>query len=145
MTIHRNQPQIIFNAFYERTKELSAGPEKEVLTKLLSLFGANLIVKNYLGCLYQGFIAHDSNSTLSAADLYQNGILSILPTLKNEAIGLIDSIAFPDFITDSPLGMSDGEIYKNLQKAIFQGPAVFERPSWYKDVVQIKSYVKSKL
>lgn len=135
----------VFNAFYERTLELPAGPEKDVLTKLLSLFGAKLIVKNYLGCLYQGFIAHDSNSAPSAADLYQTGILNLLPTLKDEAVGLIDSIAFPDFITDSPLGMSDGEIYKNLQKALFQGPGVFERPEWYKDVVQFNSYVKSKL
>lgn len=98
-----------------------------------------------MGCLYQGFIVQDPNSTHTAADLYEKGILNLLPVLKDEAVGLIDSIAFPDFITDSPLGMSDGDIYKNLQQAIFQGPGVFERPEWYQDVIQFKSYVKSKL
>lgn len=75
--------------------------------KLLSLYGANLIVNNYIGMLFEGgFI----QSNTSALDIYQNGIIALLPVIKNDAVGLIDAIAFPDFIINSPLGMSDGEV-----------------------------------
>lgn len=75
--------------------------------KLLSLYGANLIVTLYIATLYEGgFIPANSK----AADLYQAGILNILPIIKNDAVGLVDAIAFPDFIINSPLGQSDGEV-----------------------------------
>lgn len=89
-------------------RELEKGPESDVLSKMLSLYGANLIVKNYLGVLYEGgFI---ESSQVAAGDLYHEGILSLLPQIKDEAIGLVDSVAPPDFILNSPLGMSDGKV-----------------------------------
>lgn len=89
-------------------RELESGPEADVLSKLLSLYGANLIVKNYLGVLYEGgFIA---SSKIAAGDLYREGILNLLPQIKDEAISLIDAVAPPDFIINSPLGMSDGKV-----------------------------------
>ena len=112
----------------------------------MSLFGANLIVQKYLGILYQGgFIVNNTTSSETAADLYQRGVLELLPVLKDEAISLIDAIAFPDFINNSPLAASDGEIYKNLKSSIYQDKGVFERPEWYKDIVHFESYVKPKL
>lgn len=90
-------------------RELEKGPESDVLSKLLSLFGANLIVKNYLGVLYEGgFI--ESSGQVAAGDLYHEGILNLLPQIKDEAISLVDSVAPPDFILNSPLGMSDGKV-----------------------------------
>ena len=88
---------------------------------------------------------NDPSATQTAADLYQTGVLNLLPVIKNESISLIDAIAYPDFINNSPLGVSDGEIYKHLQSSIYQDPGVFERPQWYKDIVHNESYVKPKL
>lgn len=103
-------------------------------------------MQRYIGLLYQGgFIVNDSNSKHTAAELYQTGILNLLPIIKDESISLVDSIAYPDFINNSPLGMSDGEIYKNLQNSIYQDEGVFERPVWYKDIVHNETYIKPKL
>lgn len=78
-------------------------------------------------------------------ELYHKGILLLLPVLKDEAISLVDAIAPTDFILNSPLGMSDGNIYQHLQRAIVQAPKVFERPSWWRDVTYKEYLQKSKL
>ncbi|XP_055923982.1 peroxisomal acyl-coenzyme A oxidase 3 isoform X2 [Eupeodes corollae] len=129
----------IYYVFYKFVKELPAGPEKEVLRKLLSLYGANLILK-HVGLLYQGNYLCDLNQP----ELYQKGIISLLPVLKDEAISLIDAIAPSDFCLNSPLGMSDGNIYLHLQRSIMQGPAVLERPEWWQEVTY-KQFLKSKI
>lgn len=131
----------IFNAFYQHVQSIEASPERDVLTKLVSLYGSNLIIKNYLGAMYEGgFIQHGSN----AGELLQAGILEILPQLKTEAISLVDAISPPDFILNSPLGMSDGRIYDHLKSVIYQTPDTFERVSWWRDVVH-RDYIKPKL
>lgn len=47
-------------------------------------------------------------------DLYHQAILLLLPEIKPEAISLVDAIAPPDFVLNSSLGMSDGNVRKNL-------------------------------
>lgn len=79
------------------------------------------------------------------AEFYKAGLLELLASLKDDAISVVDSIAPTDFITNSPLGMKDGDVYKHLQSWLVQSPAVFERPAWWKDVVDWKSYVTAKL
>lgn len=131
----------VFNAFFQHVQKLDASPEKEVLLKLVSLYGANLIVKNYQGAIYGGNFV---DSGFNATELLQNGILEILPVLKKEAISLVDAIAPPDFIINSPLGMSDGKIYDHLKSVIYQTPGTFERPTWWRDMVE-RDYIKPKL
>lgn len=130
----------IFNAFYQSVKSAKESPEKAVLTNLLSLYGANLIIKNYLSTMYEGGYLKDING----GELLQNGILELLPLLKNEAISLIDAIAPPDFIVDSPLGMSDGRVYDHLKSIIYQTPETFERVEWWQDITH-RDYIKPKL
>lgn len=120
---------------------MNHSPEKNVLVRLLSLFGASLIVKNYLGILYDGgYIAEGIN----AGDLYQTGILKLLSAVKNDSISLIDAIAPSDFIVNSPLGMSDGKVYEHLKSILYQTPEAFERPKWWQDIVR-RDYLKGKM
>lgn len=79
-----------------------------------------------------------------AAESLKTGILNLLPELKNEAIALVDTIAPDDFILNSPLGMSDGQVYKHLQSVLWQTPGTFERPKWWNKILR-KSNEKSKL
>lgn len=72
--------------------------------------------------------------------LYKQGILDLLPLLKNEAVALVDAIAPTDFIMKSPLGMSDGEMYHHLHASLLNNPATFERVSWWKDVIYWRDY-----
>lgn len=131
----------IFNAFYQSVQATPQSPEKDALSLLLSLYGANLILKNYIGVMYEGGFVQ---SGVNAGELLQAGILELLPVLKKEAISLVDAIAPPDFIVDSPLGMSDGRIYDHLKSIIFQTPKTFERPNWWQDIVH-RDYIKPKL
>lgn len=80
--------------------------EREVLMKLASLFAASCIEKR-LGDFYAGGYATVESKM---ADLLRDGILVLCKDLVNEAASLVDVISPPDFILNSALGMSDGEV-----------------------------------
>ncbi|ALC37996.1 CG9527 [Drosophila busckii] len=122
--------------FYKFVTELPASNEKRLLLQVLSFYGANLVTK-HSSIFYQGgFFSNNSH-----LELYQQGILQLLPVLKDQAIALVDAIAPTDFILNSPLGMSDGNVYQHLQRTIISAPGVYERPQWWRDVTY-KSYLE---
>lgn len=80
------------------------------------------------------------------AELIKNGVLDLLKSLKPDAISIVDVIAPKDFVLNSPLGMSDGEVYKHLQSILFATAGTFERPDWWQVVTHWKNDLnKSKL
>ncbi|XP_058820231.1 peroxisomal acyl-coenzyme A oxidase 3 isoform X2 [Topomyia yanbarensis] len=121
-------------------RNLEDGPEKVAIGRLVSLYGANVIMK-HIGIFYQG--GYFSNVT-NALDLLQQGYLDLLPVIKTDAVSLVDAIAPPDFVLNSPLGMSDGEVYKHMESAILQAPETLERPKWWQDAVY-RDYISAKL
>ncbi|KAH8381153.1 hypothetical protein KR200_005982 [Drosophila serrata] len=126
----------IYYVFYKFVTNLPASAEKEVLQQVLSFYGAHLVTK-YSAIFYQGGFFRDN----SHLNLYEQGILGLLSVLKDEAIALVDAIAPTDFILNSPLGMSDGNVYQHLQRTIVSTPGVYERPHWWRDVTY-KDYLK---
>lgn len=131
---------MIFCTFFQKVLTLKYSAEKLALTRLLSFFGTNLIIK-HLELFYEGDFLCNKNSGL----YYKSGIIELIPKIKDDAVGLIDAIAPPDFIMNTPLGMSDGEIYKNLESTIMNGPDVFERPEWWREAVYSSYDTKSKM
>lgn len=131
--------RLIYSIALTNISSLESSPEKLVLIKLLSLFGANLITK-YESFFYQGGYMVGS----TGSELYQTGILNLLRDLKNDSISLIDVIALPDFAINTTLGMSDGKIYERIEAAMLREKGVFERPAWWKDII-CKDYVKGKM
>lgn len=91
--------------FIEVIKETTEPELKAVLLKLFSLYGLWSLEK-HLGILYQGGYASGEKPAM----LVQEAILSLCKELKNDAIALVDVIAPPDFILNSVLGASDGEV-----------------------------------
>lgn len=80
------------------------------------------------------------------AELIKHGVLDLLKALKDDAVSIVDAIAPNDFILNSPLGMSDGEVYKHLQSVLWQTAGTFERPEWWQIVTHWKNDLnKSKL
>lgn len=66
--------------------------------------------------------------------------------LKNDAVSLIDTIAPTDFILNSPLGMSDGNVYKHIHTVLKNTPGTFERPHWWQLITNWKDNMpKNKL
>lgn len=86
-------------------KEATDPQIKSVLLKLFSLFGLWSLEK-HLNLLYQGGYA----TSEKPAVLVQEAILTLCKELKHDAIALVDVIAPPDFILNSVLGASDGEV-----------------------------------
>lgn len=111
---------------------------KNVLLKLFTLYGLFSIEKQHLGTFYQGNYGISTN-------IVQDTILQLCVELKNEAISLVDAIAPPDFILNSVLGNSDGQVYQHLEKTILSKQ--HSRPEWWRDIVNWQNYVncKSKL
>lgn len=123
--------RMVFKKFYERVLEWTDIPsEQKAVLQLVSLFGLE-IIRKYLSVLYEGGFLVGPQPT----KLYHDAILHLLPEIKRNAISLVDTIAPPDFLINSPLGMSDGNIYKHLQSTIMTAPGALERVSWWKDVV----------
>ncbi|XP_011630251.1 peroxisomal acyl-coenzyme A oxidase 3 isoform X3 [Pogonomyrmex barbatus] len=104
--------------------------EREVLTKLCSLFGAVTLEKR-LGDLYSGGYASPSSNI---DDFLRKGIIMLCKDLVDNAVALVDVLAPPDFILDSALGMSDGEVYKHIKEWIFKDKENLERPSWWNEI-----------
>jgi len=105
---------------------------RKVLTKLMLLYGLWSLEK-HMAILYQGGYAVGP----TAANLVREGILELCLAIKNDAVSLADVISPPDFILNSALGMSDGEVYKNLQRTMQQTPGGLERPKWWPRAAEV--------
>ena len=104
--------------------DTSIAPElRIVLKRLAALFGAFNLEK-HASVLSSGFMQASCTSTLHRA------VEELCLQLKPDAVALVDAIAPPDFILNSALGRSDGEVYKEVQKR-FTG-SIGQRPSWWK-------------
>ncbi|KAJ8680098.1 hypothetical protein QAD02_015885 [Eretmocerus hayati] len=108
--------------------------EKLVMNKLCSLYAACNIEKR-LGDFYAGGFAPPG---CKMDDLIRRGIIQLCKELTNEAISLVDVLAPPDFIINSPLGMSDGNVFKHIKDAIFRNPQCLERPFWWREILKSK-------
>lgn len=80
--------------------------ERQVLTKLCALFAAWSLEKRLVDFYAGGYALKNSKLEFFIRD----GIISICKDLVNEAVALIDVLAPPDIVVNSPLGMSDGEV-----------------------------------
>lgn len=80
--------------------------ERCVLKKLCALFSASCLEKRMADFYAGGFATVHSKLDV----LLRTGIVSLNNDLLNEAVALIDVLAPPDFVVNSPLGMSDGEV-----------------------------------
>lgn len=126
--------QHFLNWVQETAMETTA---RNVLLKVSSLYGAWCLEK-HLSTLYIGGLIKNPETGLKLRE----GILQLCSSLKNEAVGLADVLAPPDFILNSALGHSNGQVYNNLQGAIMQGSKAMERPTWWQEIVSQTSHSK---
>ena len=105
-----------------------------------------------MGILY-GLWSLDSHSSILYESGYYNGpeanrsirqtILQLCELIKPDAISIVDAIAPPDFILNSVLGYSDGDIYKHIYQAMKMNTNTFERVKWWQNFTDNKPAVAS--
>lgn len=118
--------------FYDFVNTSDMGiPERTVMLKLCSLYGATNIEKR-LGDLYMGGYASQDSGM---GNLLREGIILLCKELVGEAVSLVDVLSPPDFILNSPLGMADGEVYKHMKEWIFRDKENQKRPVWWGEVL----------
>ncbi|XP_044728061.1 peroxisomal acyl-coenzyme A oxidase 3-like [Chrysoperla carnea] len=126
---------LMLNVFDEKIKSCKDDNLRTVLLKLFVLYGCYSIEK-YFATLFQG----GAVSNPEFIKCVHETVVETCASLKNDAVSLADAIAPPDFCLNSVLGQSDGEIYKNIQKLLYTSPGTFERPTWWKDIVDWNNY-----
>ncbi|XP_035229179.1 peroxisomal acyl-coenzyme A oxidase 3-like isoform X2 [Stegodyphus dumicola] len=128
---------VALKRFAKLIMEQNNPSNKLILIKLGRLYGLWTIDK-HLAILYAGgFISGSLPNTV-----IKENILRLCTELKNEAVSLVDVFAPPDFILNSALGKSDGQVYKHLQDAIMNTPGTMERPYWWREFLE-KPEIKS--
>ena len=62
--------------------------------------------------------------------------IKICKDLKKDAVALADVLAPPDFILNSALGHSDGNVYKHMKNHFYSNPDSFGRAEYWKEVTE---------
>lgn len=127
---------MIFAAFCTFLDTMEDGAERLYLTQLAALYGNTALLK-HLPILLTGrfFLEPNGSTSNDPLQLMHQAILQLLPVIKRDAIAMVDALAPPDFILNSPLGAADGEFYKRLESEVMQEPGVTGRPSWWADIL----------
>ena len=104
--------------------------EKGVL-KDLGLIYALWCLEKHLGHLYQYKILTHQDQVSKI----QNTLLKLCKNLVCNAVALVDVLAPPDFILNSILGQSDGNIYQHLKKSFYSSDNSFGRTRYWNEIV----------
>ena len=112
--------------------------EKAVLTDLAYLFGLDCIVKSSAHFVKFGIVCPGN-----FVGWLHPEFVRTCDRLKPNSVALADVLAPTDFILNSALGHSSGEIYKQLQKSFYQVPGGFSKADYWQEVTE--KFRKSKL
>ena len=124
-----------FNTFIKNNEEGFLPNELDILKELGQIYGLWSLEK-HLGHLFEYGVLANPGEVGKVHSL----LLSKCTSLKGNAVALVDVLAPPDFVLNSVLGNSDGQVYKHLQRSFYETPTSFKRPPYWAEIID-----KSKL
>ena len=113
----------------------SLRPALDRILFLTALF----FLDKHLAEFYQGGYLSTSTA-VKPNELIREAILELCAQTKNDAVALVDSMAPPDYILQSPLGDANGDVYKRLYSAMTQAPGAFDRIGHLEDFLEKKPF-----
>lgn len=108
---------------------------KTVVERLLHL-GALQLLEKYISIFYQGgyFTAE------APALLIRHTIIELCGEMKNDALGVVDAMAPPDYVINSALGDASGEAYKNIYTSLIESNGSFDRIDYLDNYLKKSSF-----
>ena len=62
--------------------------------------------------------------------------MELLGRIMPYTVALTDATSPCDELLGSPLGASDGQVYRRFLAQVFSAPGCFERATWWKNIYQ---------
>ena len=125
-----------FNRNVKRVVECNTpkGKERDFLENVLQLFAVEVLHENAAYLLSSGVLKSEPNKNLHEL---QVKLEALCIRLKNDVIMAVDAIAPPDFILNSTIGQSEGELHENVLQDMFasamQSAREDSRPDWWRE------------
>jgi len=116
---------IVLNNFYNLIVSQENGKndvqlgdnEIHVLKELGHLFGYYWIYQSKGDYLFDNYLTSEQITFV-----LQNIINKLLPSIRNEAIGLVDAFDFSDFLLKTALGNYNGNVYQEIMNSSYREP-----------------------
>ncbi|KAI8467455.1 MAG: acyl-CoA dehydrogenase/oxidase C-terminal [Monoraphidium minutum] len=119
--------QTFFDALQRWSDERALAPEAlAVLSRLAALFALGRLELGMAALLEGGYL---SGAQAAGARAASRGLLSVL---RPDAVALVDAFGFEDYMLNSALGRSDGDVYRSMLEMAEASPlnATQEGPAW---------------
>ncbi len=122
---------MVIERFMKKINENKDPSLQTVIDRLLYLAALNFLDKHMVLFYQSGFFTNEK-----PANLIRETILELCKDMKDDAIALVDAMAPPDYVLDSILGHSTGEVYKNLYNSMIQSDGSFQRVTYLDDYMK---------
>lgn len=111
---------------------ISHAPEhlRPILHQLCQLHACHVTSENASEFLAVGYFS------ASQVQVIQSQVLKLCQNLRPQAVNLVDSFGFTDYVINSPLGRYDGDIYRAYFDLVRQNNPQETRPAYFKSVLE---------
>ncbi|XP_046840854.1 peroxisomal acyl-coenzyme A oxidase 3-like [Xenia sp. Carnegie-2017] len=122
----------IFDRFHNLVHDAETPHEfRKILLKLELLYGLWTLEKHLEKFYEGGFWGNGLHG-----EKIRSTILELCNEIKPESVSLVDALAPPDFVLNSPIGHSNGKALENLYQSVINNPANTQRLSWWKEYMK---------
>jgi hypothetical protein len=119
-----------FSEFIQNAEQQKKSKEViDVLNKLYNVFSLSLLLKE------SGLMIEHGHMTGQDVKEARMKFSKLCKELRRDAVPLVDSFRYPDFVLNSALGRYDGDIYKNYFNTVLNAPGAVGVPPYFEESI----------